>query len=63
MAHSKAYQETFKRYRDVIIPEVGLDRIKEVYRDAVFMENVEERRQALLAAIEWHENNDARPVD
>ena len=55
MQQSKEYLETLAHYRDTIIPQVGIERVREVYKDALFMVNIGQRREAILAAIKYHE--------
>jgi len=53
MKRTAAYQDTYQHYTENIIPAVGLERVRDVYRDALFLVNVPpERLAALRDAIE-----------
>ena len=58
MPKSKDYQETYTHYRHNIIPQVGLERVREAYRDALFMVTPLDRLAAIRDAISDAEKGD-----
>lgn len=51
---------TYLRWRDAIIPDVGIERSREAMRDVCFMVNLKDHLRALELAIEFHENAEGR---
>ncbi len=51
MKKTKDYLDTYHHYRNKIIPQVGLERVREVYRDALFMVTPLDRLEGLRDAI------------